>query len=292
MNFFNNTNNNHNKIIDDGIRKFCICERINEEYMRSLYNNYIEGEIMEIKRKKTFNKALLYIFIILLLLVFQKLISKFGGIVADAIPCENYDPYKAFAWVSIHHITEMVATLVVIMILSKTLKVNFGLGFGDKKKGIKFVMVFTTIFTGVTLICHILMLIYNLLPVYNYPLYKNNIMGTLGFQLLLSGPAEEILFRALPITMLVYIWKKSIKVKWNITLEIIIAALLFSIAHMKWSLFPFIIEANFFQLLYAFVLGIINGIAYQKSKSIIYPMIIHSISNVLMVGIGYLFILL
>lgn len=237
-------------------------------------------------------KILLYGIMILLLLVFQKVLSKVGGIVADLLPCERFDPYKAFTWVSVHHITEALIALAVIMILSKLLKIDFGFGPGDRKKGIKYVVVFTAIFAGVTLICHILMLIYNMLPVYDFPLNKNNILGTLGFQLLLSGPAEEILYRALPITMLVYILGKSVKVKWDITLETIIASFLFAIAHAKWSLFPITFEANYFQLFYAFVLGTIAGKAYQESHSIIYPMFIHSISNVLMVGTGYLFLLL
>jgi membrane protease YdiL (CAAX protease family) len=85
---------------------------------------------------------------------------------------------------------------------------------------------------------------------------------------------------------------KSTKTKWGITLETIIAAFLFSIAHIKWSLFPFTIEADYFQLFYAFAQGIIAGKAYQDSQSIIYPMLMHSFSNVLMVGAGYLFLLL
>jgi len=48
---------------------------------------------------------------------------------------------------------------------------------------------------------------------------------------------------------------------------------------------------DYFRLLYAFVLGTINGIAYQQSRSVLYPMLMHSISNVLMVGTGYLFII-
>jgi len=249
--------------------------------------------MMKMETKQADQKQiLLYGIMILLLLVFQKVLGKVGGMVADLLPCERFDPYKAFTWVSVHHITEALIALAVIMILSKLLKIDFGFGLGDRKKGTKYVVVFTAIFAGVTLICHILMLIYNMLPVYDFPLNKNNILGTLGFQLLLSGPAEEILYRALPITMLVYILGKSVKVKWGITLETIIASFLFAIAHAKWSLFPITFEANYFQLFYAFVLGTIAGKAYQESHSIIYPMFIHSISNVLMVGTGYLFLLL
>jgi membrane protease YdiL (CAAX protease family) len=244
------------------------------------------------KKRADQKKILLYGIMILLLLILQKVLGKVGGSVADLLPCERFDPYKAFTWVFVHHITEALIALVVIMILSKLLKVDFGFGLGDRKKGIKYVVVFTGIFAGVTLICHILMLIYDMLPVYDFPLNKNNILGTLGFQLLLSGPAEEILYRALPITMLVYILGKSLKVKWGITLETLIASFLFAIAHVKWSVFPITFEANYFQLFYAFVLGTIAGKAYQESHSIIYPMFMHSISNVLMVGTGYLFLLL
>ena len=119
-----------------------------------------------------------------------------------------------------------------------------------------------------------------------------NIICTLGFQFFLSGTSEEILFRALPITLLIYIFcsNKKISIKtWNIPLEIIISALFFSIAHISWSLYPFIINLDLFQLIYAFVLGIAYGYAYIRSQSIVYPILMHSISNVLMVGIGYIF---
>ena len=186
----------------------------------------------------------------------------------------------------------MLIALAVILVLNKLFKVNFNLGLGNRKKGIKYVAIYTAIFVGVTFVCHILMLINNTLPIYEFPLNKSNILGTLGFQLFLSGPSEEILYRALPITILVHVLGKGVKVKWNITLETIIASFLFAIAHMKWTLFPFTIEANYFRLLYAFVQGIIMGKAYQESRSVVYPMFMHSISNVLMVGTGYLFLLL
>jgi len=242
------------------------------------------------KFQSTTPKILLFGAIIVALFVFQVFAGRVGNIIADLLPYGKLDPFEAFARVSVHHIIEMLIVLAVIMILGKLLKVDFGFGLGDRKTGTKYVVVYTAIFAGIALVTHILMLINNRLPVYDFPLNKNNILGTLGFQLLLSGPAEEILYRALPITMFVYVLGKSVKVKWGITLETLIASFLFTIAHMKWSLFPLTIEANYFQLFYAFVQGIILGKAYQDSHSIVYPMFMHSISNVLMVGTGYLFL--
>ena len=295
MHLYYYENDKLNKITDDGIRGFCLCERVNDEYMRSSVKGDHRGVggIVKMERKRTNQeKVLLYGAAILLLLVFQEVLGKVGRFVADLISYREFDPYKAFAWISVHHIAETLIALALILILSKQLKVDFGFSLGDRKKGNKFAVMYTIIFTGITLVVHILMLINNSLPVYDFPLNKNNILGTLGFQLLLSGPAEEILYRALPITILVYIFGKNVKVKWGVTLETIIASLLFAVAHMKWSLFPITFEADYFQLFYAFAQGIILGKAYQDSRSIIYPMFMHSISNVLMVGTGYLFLLL
>lgn len=72
-------------------------------------------------------------------------------------------------------------------------------------------------------------------------------------------------------------------------LAITLAAMLFSIAHIKWTVLPFAVSFSWVQLIYAFVLGVIYGVTYIKSKSIIYPMIMHGLSNFLMVGVGYMF---
>ena len=42
---------------------------------------------------------------------------------------------------------------------------------------------------------------------------------------------------------------------------------------------------------FASKLGIVYGVTYVKSKSIIYPMIMHGLSDVFMVGIGYIFMI-
>ena len=211
---------------------------------------------------------------------------------SDLFSYGKLDPFDAYAWNFVHHITILLLSLTAILTLSWIFKADFGLGLGDRKKGTRFVVIYAVIIAGVSLVVHILMKITNSLPVYAFPLSKNNIVGTLCFQLFLTGPAEELLFRALPITILVHFFGKNVKFKWDITLENIIAAFLFSIAHIKWSLFPFTFEANYFQLFYAFAQGIVSGKVYQDSGSVIYPMIMHSISNVLMTGTGYLFLLL
>ena len=230
--------------------------------------------------------------VVIALFFFQQFSGKIAGVIARSLSYKRFDFYNAYASISVHHIIQMLIALVIIVVLKKLLKVDFGFNLGDSKKGLKYLRIYIAIFAIITIICHILMYIYNQLPQYDFPLNINNIAGTLGFQLFLSGTSEEIVYRALPITVLVYVFGKSVNTKWNITLETIIAAILFSMAHMKWSLLPFTINANYFQLFYAFVLGTIQGVVYQESRSILYPIIMHSVSNVLMVGTGYLFLIL
>jgi membrane protease YdiL (CAAX protease family) len=91
---------------------------------------------------------------------------------------------------------------------------------------------------------------------YAYELNVANVLGTLGFQLFLSGTSEEILFRAFPITVLGGVIGKDNKKGYAFI--IVIASVLFSVAHIQWSLFPVSLTFSWFQLIYAFIWYIIS----------------------------------
>ncbi|HHV99823.1 MAG TPA: CPBP family intramembrane metalloprotease [Clostridiaceae bacterium] len=229
---------------------------------------------------------------IALLLIFQQFASKVGNIIANCFDYKIIDEYGIFAYVSVHHIVQMLIALLAIIILNKKYKIDFGFNAGNRKLGMKYLLVFTVAVLIFTVISYGIRYFSNQIIQYDYPLNAKNVLGTLGFQLLLSGISEEVLFRALPIGILTF-WIGSNKerkfTKLNLSYEVIIAAVLFSIAHIRWTINPFSIGMNYLQLIYCFVLGIVYGKAYQESNSVIYPMIMHSISNVIMVGLGYIF---
>ncbi len=238
------------------------------------------------------NQTRLSITAITLILIFQQFASKVGNLIANCFDYKAIDEYGIFAYVSVHHIVQMLIALLAIIILNKKYKIDFGFSTGNKKLGKKYVLVFTVAVLIFTLISYGIRYFSNQIIQYDYPLNARNVLGTLGFQLLLSGPSEEILFRALPIGILTF-WTGSNTerkfTKLNISYEAIVAAVLFSIAHIKWTINPFSISMNYLQLIYCFVLGVVDGKAYQECNSVIYPMIMHSISNVIMVGLGYIF---
>lgn len=243
-----------------------------------------------IAKKLEHNRALLGISVFFLLFLVQIILGKVGSFFADMVPYQIIDPYDCFVRNSVHHAVALVIAIMVIIVLSRLMKIDFYFGSGYINKGVRYLALFTAVFAVISVVVHVLMLAFGQLPTYDYPLDARNILGTLGFNLFLTGPAEEIIYRALPITLLTCAFGKSITIKGNTTLEVILASLLFAFAHTKWSLNPFVFEANWFQVLYAFVLGSIQGIVYQRTKSILYPMLMHSFSNVLMVGTGYLFL--
>ena len=238
------------------------------------------------------NKVSKYIFyssIILFLFIVQQTASKVGTLIANSFSYNKVDPHNLFANVSIHHVVQVMIALLIIIAFKNLYNITFGFKLGNMKEGLLYVGIFTIIMLIYVLLNYIIYYKFGNIKPINFPLNVKNVLGTLGFQLFLSGPSEEILFRALPISILLFVFKKRIVFKWGFTLETIIAAFLFSIAHIKWSLSPFVINMDYFQLVYAFILGIAFGKVYQKSNSILYPMLMHSISNVISVGIGYLF---
>ena len=256
-----------------------------------LYNEFGGGRGM-IKQVIPNNKWWVYGMSSILLLVYQQVASKIGGEIASLFDYRLIDKENIFMWISVHHIVQMLIALLAISLFGKLFKLDFGFKIGDYKSGCKYILIFTLIMMGYIIINYILGYGVGAMNDYPYPLTLKNILGTLGFQMFLSGPSEEILFRALPITILVWGSGKytEIKVyKYKITVEVLIAAILFAMAHITWSLVPASIGIDYFQLVYAFVLGYVYGKAFQKSKSVLYPMVMHSISNIAMVGMGYVF---
>lgn len=236
----------------------------------------------KIKTKKT-----IYILLAILgLFAFQSFVSKLGGFVADLFQYEVIDKDGTFMSVSVHHIVQMIVALVLIFVISKKSNLDFGLIPRLNKSGILYTAIFVIIILIYVLISYVVGYSLNTIAPYEYELNISNVLGTLGFQLLLSGTSEEILFRALPVTVL---GKFICKEKKSYTVIIVIASVLFSAAHIRWTLFPVSISFSWFQLIYAFILGIAYGLTYVKSKSIIYPMIMHGLSNFFMIGMGYIF---
>ncbi len=226
-------------------------------------------------------KKIVWVFSLALLLLG---VPRFSGMIADLFDYSTIDTHGSFAWISVHHIVQALIFIIIIFIIKRYKSFDFGSGWGDKERGKSYVLKFLIIFGIGSIVSHLLAISIGSFQPFGYPLTPTNIIGQLGFQLFLSGPSEELIFRAFAITMLVFVLKGRF-LKWNVSSANIIAAVIFGLAHVGFSFVPFELRYDLFQVIMAFVLGLFYGDCYEKTNSMYYPMIMHSMSNVIMVGI-------
>lgn len=229
---------------------------------------------------KYFLKIMLMLILALILLIAPRI----GGLGANLFDYSTIDPDGAFMWISVHHIVQALVIIPIMLIMSKFFDIKFNLGLGDKSVGMKYLKRFIMVFTVYTLIAYLVTMVSGGIASFAYPLTTQNIAGYLGFQLLLSGPSEELVFRAFAISVFAGLVTDK-RINKHISFAVLFASIIFGIAHINFSFNPFTVSFSTFQVFYAIFLGYFYGDCYEKSRSIIYPMIMHSYSNVLMIGL-------
>jgi uncharacterized protein len=245
---------------------------------------------------KFFKQVLWVLFLTVLLLGVPRL----AGAFADLFDYTAVDPDGAFAWFSVHHIVQALVFLIAMLVISKVSAVRYGFGWGDRKVGWFYVRLFVLIFTAYVVVSRIIIFVLSgSLPVFPYPLTAQNIIGQLGFQLLLSGPSEELIFRAFAITMFGLVVKSTVfggetgigkaivtMFGGKISVANLIAAIIFGLAHVRFTFAPFSASFETGQVIVSVILGLLYGVCYQRSNSMIYPMIMHSFGNVVVVSVS------
>ena len=229
-------------------------------------------------------KYLLKILITLALMLILLWAPRIGGFVAGLFDYATIDPDGSFMWISVHHIIQALVIIPIMMILSRAFKIKFHLGLGDSTVGLKYLKRFILVFSVYTLIAFIITLISGGFQPFAYPLTARNVFGYLGFQLFLSGPSEELVFRAFAISAFAGLVTDK-RIHKYLSISVLFATIIFGIAHINFSFNPFVMTYSTFQIIYAMVLGYFYGDCYEKSKSFVYPMIMHSYTNVLMIGV-------
>jgi membrane protease YdiL (CAAX protease family) len=110
-------------------------------------------------------------------------------------------------------------------------------------------------------------------------LRPTNVAGTLAFQFLFVGIVEETLFRGLLVTYLRH--TVSGVVSWGryqVHVGGVIVALLFALAHVT-SFFTRPLPVALGQQLYAVALGVVYAYLYERTGSLVAPIVTHSVSD-------------
>lgn len=229
------------------------------------------------------SKTFLTTIVVLVLL----LAPRIGTFIADKLnPLFTViDPDKKFMWGIVHHIIQALIPTFLILIWKKDFFKEWGLKWGNKSLGWKWVGWFTVVWTLIYVGINTYNLLTNNIPEPYYDVTnRRNFLGELFFRSFVVGPSEEILFRSFPIALLLAsgFIKKTDIFGFEIPYAGIIAAVLFALAHIGFNFYPFeIYHLNIVQVVTSLGFGLLYAIVFHQTKSIYYPMIIHSISDVI-----------
>jgi membrane protease YdiL (CAAX protease family) len=113
-----------------------------------------------------------------------------------------------------------------------------------------------------------------------YPLTVLNIAGWFSFEGVFAGPSEEVLFRGLLVTYLTQAMPGRVSFRgYAMNGAGIVVAVLFALAHFgNFFTEPFLSALG--QQFYAVALGVLYAYWFEKSRSLLAPIVGHNVSNV------------
>ena len=204
----------------------------------------------------------------------------------------GFDADGAFLNISIHHVVQLafaIALIAMAVALVPTLTwQRFGFTMYQARVALRnvglFVIVWSVIQFGVGYL-----IVANGVPADpGFPLSARNIAGVLGFQLLLSGTSEEVLFRGLIMTMMMFGWTTVIRAdatrRWS---AIAGSTLVFMFDHVNFSLAPLAVtHLNVLQLGTVMLFGLFYGYLFSKTGSLFGPIVAHGVLNCIIVASG------
>ncbi len=197
------------------------------------------------------------------------------------------DPEKIYLWVSIHHVLVLAFTVLVMKFVFRMDFRQWGFNLNELPESLRIFGWFARVY--------LLVIILTLLPniasgtarFFDYPLTAKNMAGILGFQILLSGTAEEPLFRGMLMTVLGKYLRGRYRIgNFEIPSSGVVATILFTLAHVGFTISPFAItDFSLFNLVGALVLGLFFAIVFHRTGSLLGPIIMHGYANgILVVG--------
>jgi membrane protease YdiL (CAAX protease family) len=220
-----------------------------------------------------------YLTVLAALFVAQWVVAVAGVLVAWQVPPDRLDPHGTYLRISVHHVVQGVLALGLLALAARR-GVDVRLRIGDARRGWRLV-------GAVLLALGAYLVLYQVVlhALGGRPQPVNPALGALlpllGFQLLLSGPSEELLYRALAIGVLERVRPRTLVARIPLTTQNLVAAVLFSLAHVTWTNQPFALHADWSQLAFCLVLGTVEGVVLERTGSVLYPMAVHSGANVL-----------
>jgi membrane protease YdiL (CAAX protease family) len=187
-----------------------------------------------------------------------------------------------------HRAVQLVLTLIAIAIFKMFLRADYGLHRPPGKSYVRAAILWG-LFFGVlmTVVDYWPQILAHKRPSDRpYPLTPLNVFGWLSFEGVFAGPSEETLFRGLLVTYLAAAMPGRISfLRYDMNAAGLIVALILALAHFfNFFTEPFAMALG--QQIYAFALGILYAYWFEKSRSLLAPIVGHNVGDV----VEYIFI--
>ncbi len=199
-------------------------------------------------------------------------------------------PPGAWQWLYLHHGVQFVLTLAAIAVVRRFVRADYGLHLPRGKSyvgvaligGAGFSLIACAVMYGPSLLAHTS-------PSLGYAPTTGNVIGWLTFEGLYVGATEETLFRALLVTYLAATIPGRVELLGrDLSLGGVLAAAIFGLSHWNYGVLPFPLALG--QQVYAFALGLLYAYCFEKSGSIVAPVLAHNISDLIPTALGLLLV--
>ena len=237
---------------------------------------------------KSFGK----IFDLITVIIFIEIITGISGYLSNIItPYFIFiDPDEAFVWSWIHHIIQLLLALSAMLLYPDLKMRDWGFNLENSNLSLRIFLKFSLgwlIFYSIG--AFITLKMSGQTVVYPFHLTTRNVLGYSGFMFLMPGLSEETLFRGFVMVVLGQSWKGIVNIgKLTIPESGILAAFIFTYAHINYTIFPFKFYFSTGQLIAAFGLGMFYAIILYKTKSLLGSILCHNISD----GLGFIIVYL
>ena len=204
------------------------------------------------------------------------------------------DPRKSVLILIIQELLQLGAAILIFKVFFNRNFSQLGLNLKNKKLSLKIFVAFSIVWLLVIILYYALVFIFDKSlwnSLLHYPLpSKEYAVAYIGFEAIFPGLCEETLFRGLILYALINNgWASRIKIgKVEISYAAILTGIIFMCAHIYFRILPFeITHLNYTQLFMAFSLGIFQAITFEKTKSLLSPILTHNFSNLSSTLCGY-----
>lgn len=199
-------------------------------------------------------------------------------------------PPTSWQWLYLHHGAQLVLALIAIAVVRRFVPADYGLHLPRGKSyvtvaligGLGFALIASAVAYGPSLLTHTP-------PVLGYAPTSANVVGWLTFEGIYVGPTEEVPFRALLVTFLAATIPGQVRfIGGKLSVGAVIAAAIFAMSHWNYGVLPFPLAMG--QQFYAFALGLFYAYCFERSKSVLTPILAHNISDVFVTALGLLLV--